>query len=426
MKSNKIIKGFSGFVSVLTVSAILSTAAFAAGPQKVDLRDEINNRGISVRNQGSRGTCVLQALTFLEEYALTGTYGTSYNHMSIDYGIQAGNRVIGEQQDESSSFNKFYRGYNEFGAITDSSWSYDGNADYNYNSWDAVFSNFIGAGQSLLQDGYRLAGKCLREGGEGPVTDEQIDEVIGYLNRGIPVAQAHAGHATAIVGYERNSSYDGGGYFLYRNSWDTTFEDQGYGKYTFGEMKAANNNVALFVFETASQFPKIYKHGDYQGYNVALAPGKYTLTQLNNIGVENDDISSIVIPSGYTAYLYEDDNFGGTVKTLTSDVNSLASIDFNDKLSSLEIVSELPTVYQDINHDGYAVTLAPGKYTLAQLENLGISNDDLSSIEVPDGYTVYLYQHDNFGGEVKTLIDDEADFRNLSFNDEVSSILVVR
>ncbi len=217
-----------------------------------------------------------------------------------------------------------------------------------------------------------------------------------------------------------------GGYFLYRNSWGTTFEDQGYGKYTFGEIKAVNNNVALFVFETASQFPKIYKHSNYQGYNVALAPGKYTLTQLENIGVENDDISSIIIPSGYTAYLYENNNFGGTVKTLTSDVNNLASIGFNDKLSSLEIVADLPKVYQDINYEGYGVSLAPGKYTLAQLENLGISNDDLSSIEVPDGYTVYLYQHDNFGGEVKTLIRDEADFRNLSFNDEVSSILVVR
>jgi|GEM_PF-6664296 len=421
--SNKSFKVLSGVLSVLAVSSIFSIPTFAVGPQKVDLRNEIDKRGISIRSQGDRDTCVLHAMTFLEEYALSGIYGDSYNHISIDYGIQAGNRVTGDKGDPSS-FKKFFSGYNVYGLIPDSSWSYDPVAKYNFSKWNDNFSNFIDLGKNMLKDGSRLAGKCIRDGEEDEFTDKLIDEVISYLNRGIPVATAHGEHATVFVGYERDTSYDGGGYFIYRNSWGTDAGDQGYDKYTFAEIK--KNNAALFVYETASAFPKIYKSSDYKGYNVALAPGKYTLTQLENMGVNDNTISSIAIPSGYTAYLFSDDNFEGTVTKITNDESNLKNIDCDNETSSIKIVSQLPKVYQKINYKGYGVSLAPGKYTLEQLENLGISNDDLSSITVPSGYTVTLYQNDNFEGESKTLLGDESDFRNLSFNNKASSILITR
>jgi hypothetical protein len=43
----------------------------------VSLRPEIENRGILIRNQMGRGICVLEALTFLQEYQFSGAYGSS-------------------------------------------------------------------------------------------------------------------------------------------------------------------------------------------------------------------------------------------------------------------------------------------------------------------------------------------------------------
>jgi hypothetical protein len=54
------------------------------------------------------------------------------------------------------------------------------------------------------------------------------------------------------------------------------------------------------------------------------------------------------------------------------------------------------TFYQDINYGGTAITLGPGNYNLSQLNEAGIPNDWMSSLKVPSGYTVEVYQHDNF------------------------------
>jgi hypothetical protein len=348
----------------LTVFFLLIANITAFSAPTVDLRSEITRRGIEIRNQG-RGTCVLEALSFLQEYALTGIFGSTYNHVSIEYAIQAGNRATGSQN-EDSNYTKYNKGYNAYGTILDSQWPYDPNAVYNYNTWDAIFANWIDTGKLMLQDGYRLAGKCLREGNEGAVTVAQIEEIIGYLDRGIPVAYANAGHATALVGYERDNSA-GGGYFIYRNSWGPYFGEAGYSTYIFGDIMAASNNVAFFVYEIALAFPTVYQDINYKGYSAALAPGKYTLTQLSNTGIANDDLSSIKVPSGYTVYLYQDDNFSGTVKTISSSINDFSSISFDNMISSINIVKstaiESPLTYlanSPVNtQQNLGTTLAP-------------------------------------------------------------------
>jgi hypothetical protein len=299
----------------------------------VSLRPEIENRGIAIRNQGSRGVCVLEAMTFLQEYIFSGAYGSTYNHLSIDYAIQASNVATGSTT-EDTCFKEFHMGYNTYGAVTDANWTFNQNATYNYNTWDTTFNSLTSTGATLKN--IRLAGKCIREGNYGTLTDGEIITAENYLDSGIPVAQAHSGHATVLVGYEINSSYDGGGRFLYRNSWGESFGDNGYGTYTFAEMKQENLGVALFVYEKAStSFPQIYRDINYTGYDTALAPGTYTLEQLLNIGVLNDDISSISIPSGYTVYLFDDDGFSGTCTTLTSSNANFVNLGINDTTSSI-------------------------------------------------------------------------------------------
>jgi hypothetical protein len=50
------------------------------------------------------------------------------------------------------------------------------------------------------------------------------------------------------------------------------------------------------------------------------------------------------------------------------------------------------TFYADINYGGTAKTVGVGNYTLSQLNAKGIPNDWMSSLKVPNGWTVEVYQ----------------------------------
>jgi hypothetical protein len=77
-------------------------------------------------------------------------------------------------------------------------------------------------------------------------------------------------------------------------------------------------------------------------WNATIAPGSYTLSQLQALGVANDDMSSIQIPSGYEAALFADDNFTGTC-AIAGSGSSCASCmvncspNMNDVVTSIKI-----------------------------------------------------------------------------------------
>jgi hypothetical protein len=84
-------------------------------------------------------------------------------------------------------------------------------------------------------------------------------------------------------------------------------------------------------------------------------------------------------------------------------------------------------LYQHINYGGAASqSLAKGNYTLAQLQARGVLNDWASSMRVPSGWTVILYQHDNFTGTSWTRTSNTPDFRALTpnANDQASSVRI--
>jgi len=84
------------------------------------------------------------------------------------------------------------------------------------------------------------------------------------------------------------------------------------------------------------------------------------------------------------------------------------------------------TVYQDCNYGGYAVPLNEGRYTLAQLQALGVRNDDLSSLKVNAGYQVTLYEGDNFSGRSVTKTGNAGCLVDDAFNDIASSAVVAK
>lgn len=90
------------------------------------------------------------------------------------------------------------------------------------------------------------------------------------------------------------------------------------------------------------------------------------------------------------------------------------------------------TVYQDINYGGYSVNLEVGEYRLADLERLGVKNDDITSVKVKDGYRVICYWDDDFTSESITFTEEisyigwksTAEHAPEDWNDAVSAIKV--
>jgi len=83
------------------------------------------------------------------------------------------------------------------------------------------------------------------------------------------------------------------------------------------------------------------------------------------------------------------------------------------------------TFYEHYNYGGAASqSLDAGSYTLSQLAALGMPNDWASSARIPSGYTVTLYEHDNFTGLSWTLTADTPEFGSIGANDQASSVVV--
>jgi len=82
------------------------------------------------------------------------------------------------------------------------------------------------------------------------------------------------------------------------------------------------------------------------------------------------------------------------------------------------------TVYQDIDFGGSAQTYGIGSYALAQMQEKGTENDYISSVKVAKGYTVTLYQDDNFLGDSIKMSEDNANFVSIGWNDRVSSMVI--
>lgn len=91
--------------------------------------------------------------------------------------------------------------------------------------------------------------------------------------------------------------------------------------------------------------------------------------------------------------------------------------------SAFGAVNEV-TFYSNINYGGTAVTLGVGSYTMDQMIAAGIKNDDISSIKVPAGYTVTVYENRNFTGTALTFTSDISNLLDYNFNDTLSAVII--
>ncbi len=174
------------------------------------------------------------------------------------------------------------------------------------------------------------------------------------------------------------------------------------------------------IYQGYSPYATFYADINYGGTAKSLPLGTYTMAQMNAAGIPNDWMSSLKVPKGYTVEVYQHDNFTGTKWTFTSDSSWVGSA-VNDQMTSVKVLAA--GFYQDVDYGGISVALSKGNYTMAQMNAAGIPNDWISSLKVPNGWTVELYQHDNFTG-TKWTFTANSNWVGAAINDQATSIKI--
>ncbi len=82
------------------------------------------------------------------------------------------------------------------------------------------------------------------------------------------------------------------------------------------------------------------------------------------------------------------------------------------------------TVYSNANYSGNQASLGLGEYNMWDLAAAGISNDTISSLRVPKGYRVTLYNNIDFRGRIAVFFEDTSDVG--SFDNMTTSLRVER
>lgn len=163
----------------------------------------------------------------------------------------------------------------------------------------------------------------------------------------------------------------------------TIYRDSNYGgrslEFTYPISNLANEdfNDQASSCKIESGIWILYKDIDFKNDFTILKPGSYANPEA--MGLENDCLSSLRPLPDSGICLFQDDNFGARMVTLTGAESNFANIDFNDKVSSAIIISGTWNLYEDINFKGTKWTLKVGEYKTPQ--EGGFSNDTISSAQ---------------------------------------------
>ncbi len=82
------------------------------------------------------------------------------------------------------------------------------------------------------------------------------------------------------------------------------------------------------------------------------------------------------------------------------------------------------TTYPDCNYEGTPVGLQVGDYTREQLSYLGITDNDISSLKIAEGFKALVYDGDNFTGTYTTLTADNSCLTANRWNNKITSIKI--
>lgn len=185
----------------------------------------------------------------------------------------------------------------------------------------------------------------------------------------------------------------------------------------------------------SGNYATLYTDCNYSGNALRLMPGTY---QGDKLGLIKYNSSSIELAANLRARVYIDNEYlSGSSYLIEDDMNCMSN-NLKNRIGSIVIEekngnggqyppptsNEPVIIYADGNYRGQAVTLLPGTYST--MIQLGFPDNALSSLKVPPGYRVVLYEFEDFKGKTYTVTESKSGFSFSNWNDKTSSIAVYR
>lgn len=231
-----------------------------------DLRPTIKEKQLQVKQQGSRNTCSVFAITFCLEYLFATQKGFGIaTDFSEEY-LNTMKNVACNIKKDGGFFSQIDKGYKEYGIYMTGLVPYKPAYDPNYKvpqayvdvakKWDRAKSDFIkewdtskGASAAQIQKACQYLDQNVPvAGGFLWPNSLQFETKVGLQMMKVPAmkSQVFDGHSVALVGYKKSNAFPGGGYFVIRNSWGSGWGEQGYAYMPFEYVaKYANDLYAL-------------------------------------------------------------------------------------------------------------------------------------------------------------------------------------
>ena len=122
-------------------------------------------------------------------------------------------------------------------------------------------------------------------------------------------------------------------------------------------------------------------------------------------------------------YVYEHDNFEGTLKTFRSSQRDLRTVNFDNKISSAKVTGGTWRLCDGRDMKGECQDLEFGDHPSASEWTLG--HDATSSVSLmPATPTITVFEHFNMEGRQLTLTEGRRGLQDVGFKDRISSIIV--
>lgn len=187
-----------------------------------------------------------------------------------------------------------------------------------------------------------------------------------------------------------------------------------------------------FVFKRQGLYYLIYPD-DYPKYNkmrYSVADNPLGPWQCKGVFVDHTDVitmhGSVVKYKGQWYLFYHNGSLSGGIATNRS--ICFDPVYFNEdgtiKMVQQTLGVTLPTFHNDINFNEMFGALPIGNYKKSDLKKHNIPDKAISSIQIPEGYTVECFEKDNFLGKSWIFNEDRINLGVIGCNNIISSLKI--